>query len=390
MNIIVKNIDNTINHHDVKKGAFGHFKNQPLQKMSSLEKQNLCDVINRGEYHFGKVKVKTIPKYRGGSRYICMMNDKDYIVQYTCLSCFESENTDFFNDCVFAFRRKFGPSKIVKKMFEDLNSSGYNVFLRMDVKSFADNINLVKLKELIHKYIHDDIFALYLIQYIDHSRLSIDYFSDDSKGLITGGPFSNFLMNLYLKDFDQFASEFKNIYYYRYGDDCFLLGPDTSTIVAAFNEITSKLKNEYDLNVYPIDKEGKSQITDLRNCEYMKFYDFEFNKDTIRIRESTISPILEHVAKIIEDNEIDDAVRLVNYYFVADYDAYAYHDYSYFLCFSITNNTSQFVYLNQSIKKLFYKKYGKDFNKQRLSKLIDLKKLYFILKRKQRNHAKYY
>lgn len=382
-------------HNNKRKGAFGSLKENYTYYYDAcrLDIKQICNSFNAGNYKFHKVKLKKIPKNRGGERTIFLMNVGDSLIQDTALHIFENNNSDLFPRCAYAYRNGYGPNRMVKNIYEVMQEKDIHFMLHVDSKKLVDSIDLQILNGLIDEHIEDIQFKALLKGYISHERLkeTDSYYFPEDKGIYAGGALTGFLMNLYFINFDKLAMDYLDaVYYYRYGDDIFAFSDNVENLMTAYKFYEKYLTEELRLDVYKLCDNNKTAIIPLDADGYFHFYDYSFNKNEIRIREFIVNKILEDTSNIVHNYNLLEAINAINYYFVKSFRLEEeFLPDCYFRCFSICTCISQFTYLDNQIRKILEKRFGKNKRTYQVIKneLLSTKFLYYKFKKSQRKYS---
>lgn len=105
--------------------------------------------------------------------------------------------------------------------------------IKRDIKSYGDNIPHDQLFEVLEKYVPKNDYLFEVIRkmiefkYYDHSTKEL---KQKDKGLPTGAPLNNVIVNMFLMDMDKRIDKYgSKSSYFRYGDDILTVTPDKST-----------------------------------------------------------------------------------------------------------------------------------------------------------------
>ncbi|MBU1092777.1 hypothetical protein KJ836_03880, partial [Patescibacteria group bacterium] len=119
--------------------------------------------------------------------------------------------------------------------------------LKCDIKKFFASIDQTILLSIVNRYIPDnDIrWLIFQIVYSFHS-------TQKGKGLPLGNLTSQLLVNIYMKEFDQFIKhKIKAKHYIRYADDFVILSENKVWLESILPEIKDFLRNNLKLQLHP-------------------------------------------------------------------------------------------------------------------------------------------
>ena len=145
-------------------------------------------------------------------------------------------NTDKHNvNSIFDDWREAYP-RFRREMLATLRGNKEGFHICCDIKGFYDHIDQAALVEQLRSIIKD----INVLNYIKEI-ISLYHFDDTGpKGLPQGPAYARILANLYLNDFDQFASD-HTIKYLRYVDDLFLFFNSKDDAERGLNEVVQYL-----------------------------------------------------------------------------------------------------------------------------------------------------
>lgn len=152
----------------------------------------------------------------------------------------------------------------------------YKYCLKLDIYHFFQSINKEILMQKLHRFFKD--------KYVLEILADIIYSIDD-EGLPIGYYTSQWLANFYLADFDHWLKKrvselFKHNVYIRYVDDIVMIGSNKRKLKQLLNEISQKLKDDYDLK---LKYDTPDQIFDIgkRPIDFVGFK-FTYGSTTVR------------------------------------------------------------------------------------------------------------
>lgn len=216
--------------------------------------------------------------------------------------------------------------------------------LKIDVRKFYPSIRHDILKQMYRGLFKDEKLLWLLFEIIDSTPGEV--------GIPIGNYLSQYGGNFYFCTFDHWIKEVKRVkYYYRYMDDCVLLGPDKETLHALRKEIETYFKETLALDlkdnwqVFPVDARG------------IDFVGYRVFRDYTLLRKSTAKNIKKRMRLIRKKWESGQDLTLNDYGAVNSYGGWLKHCDSYRLqvkyVFPILPATSEYhkKYLKKGGKK---------------------------------------
>lgn len=186
--------------------------------------------------------------------------------------------------------------KIVVEKKEQKNYK-YDVFIKLDIKSYYKSINHdllnKKLKKRIRKKeILNLIFSAITTPSISLPITNFGEIKRKNKGVPEGISISNSLANIYLCDIDKKYKLIDNIKYFRYVDDILILCKfnDKEIIYQNIKEDLKKLKLEIN------DKENVGKLSS--GFEYLGY---EINEKQVTVRKSSVLKIEQSIENLFAD-----------------------------------------------------------------------------------------
>lgn len=156
--------------------------------------------------------------------HVLLPNIRKHLI-YDNYASLKDRGTTFARKRIYIMLQKY-----IKKYGDD----GY--ILQVDIKKYFDSIDHAKLKEFLHKQIHESREIMELIDYI------VDSSSKTGKGLNLGSEAPQIFAIYYLNGLDDYLKTVKGIKYYgRYMDDMFIIAKDKNFLKQVLDEIRSIL-----------------------------------------------------------------------------------------------------------------------------------------------------
>ena len=184
------------------------------------------------------------------------------------------------------------PQLIINEIFSEVDH--YEMFIKLDIKSFYASINQDKLvRKVKHRIRKPEI--LHLIESAIQTESLLMPIKEIKKkeartlGIPEGLPISNALANIYLFDLDEKYRSNTNIKYWRFVDDILILlnKKDFSKIKKDIADDIEKLKLSFN------DKADEGKITD--GFEYLGY---RISSDLISVRKSSILKIEQSIQEL--------------------------------------------------------------------------------------------
>lgn len=184
------------------------------------------------------------------------------------------------------------PQLIINEIFSEVDH--YEMFIKLDIKSFYASINQDKLvRKVKHRIRKPEI--LHLIESAIQTESLLIPIKEIKKkeartlGIPEGLPISNALANIYLFDLDEKYRSNTNIKYWRFVDDILILlnKKDFSKIKKDIADDIEKLKLSFN------DKADEGKITD--GFEYLGY---RISSDLISVRKSSILKIEQSIQEL--------------------------------------------------------------------------------------------
>lgn len=212
------------------------------------------NVLNE-TYHFTTYKEKLMVKKRNEfPRCISIPTLTDKV----CLKGLNETLKNYYPE----YQRTKLPQEWIKKIKNELQKDNKKFFLKVDIKSYFDEIDHQLLLNKLKKNIKDSKTITLIKNAIETPTYPDTNKSD--KGLPQGIAISNILSNIYLKELDKYYSEKENLIYIRYVDDLLILCSSKREAEFLKDEIKKKIKDE----LYLETNDSKGKIGNIYNDKF--------------------------------------------------------------------------------------------------------------------------
>lgn len=253
------------------------------------------NIINRkvmtSTYTFSKYKLKLISKGRGKSpREISIPTIRDKITLRALCDFLKFKYED-----VLDFQL---PQSIVRQVKDDLLSTEYTAFIKLDVANFYPSIKHDKLISRLRARLRDDRIITLVTNAIKAPTLSKPSKHDmlSERGVPQGLSISNILAAIFLSNLDKRIKNREDIKYYRYVDDVLILCKNeevtqiSQSLVKNFRKLGLKV---YDPIKYPEKSSSGSLLKD--NFSYLGYY---FSNEVVSARIGSVERLRESLLAI--------------------------------------------------------------------------------------------
>jgi hypothetical protein len=182
----------------------------------------------------------------------------------------------------------------LQEALRDWNGTAY--CLKFDVRKFYPSVDHGLLKEIVRRKIKDPDVLWLLDDIIDSY--------DRGRGIPIGNYLSQFFGNLYLSGLDHWMKEDKRVsYYFRYCDDCVVLGADKAWLAdlrfeaEAYLEARLRLTMKQDWQIFP---------THVRGVDFLGYRCFG---DLTLLRRETALRLKRRMRELSRKGELDGKDR---------------------------------------------------------------------------------
>lgn len=257
-------------------------------KLKLLKEIN--DKVLSGNYELVPYKVKLIIKNKDSKpRKTCIPAIKDRIT----ISALKRYLYDIFDDETF----NIPANKIIEDITKILKDKNENYYIKIDMKSFFDNINHDLLLNIIKENVKDEKVLILLRKILENPQ-KCDETDKKIKNIIgvpQGISIATLLSNIYMHQFDMKYINNPEIDYFRYIDDIIIFADSSEKINEIFECVKYDLERK-NLLLINQEKTKKGNIED--GLEYLGY---KFEGDIITIRQSSILKFERNIEKIFKN-----------------------------------------------------------------------------------------
>jgi RNA-directed DNA polymerase len=186
----------------LKKGKATGIDETTLEDYEADLEKNLQDLVERMKrqaYKPKPVRRVYIPKANGKMRPLGIPSVEDKIVQMGITRILTAIWEEDFLDCSYGFRPKRNCHEALKRM-DDIILKGkwVNYIIDADIKSFFDNVDHLRMAELLRQRIADENLIRLILRFLKGGAMEEGKLIETEKGTPQGGILSPVLANIYL------------------------------------------------------------------------------------------------------------------------------------------------------------------------------------------------
>lgn len=241
-----------------------------LHEYWEINGQGILAQLDEERYQPKTVQNTEIVNAKGKHRTISLLSSVDRLLLRCLARELSAKYDEILEDSVYSFRMNRGTEAAVLKACEFIEK-GCLWCVQLDIASYYDSISFVKLEECLRKYTIDAKVRRLIMKYIKGDVEEDGVPVVRKQGLITGSPISPFLGNLFLTEFDKWASIYADGYV-RFCDDIFAFFASKEEAAQFEDDAESKLREQFLLGV----SEEKCGIFESISTEMLGYH---FHKD---------------------------------------------------------------------------------------------------------------
>lgn len=207
--------------------------------------------MSSGSYQAQPVAIITIPKAKGGVRYLGIPTVIDRVAQGVIKNRLDRVLEPQFHEDSYAYRTGKSAIDAVMKARERCFKKAWVV--EIDIRGFFDNLDHELLLEMVGKHTQDKLVLLYAAKFLKARGINEE--GEEmvrTKGTPQGGVLSPLLANLYLHEaFDQWMAEkYPWMEFERYADDIIIHCVSQEQAQDIKDKVEKRLK-QYRLELHP-------------------------------------------------------------------------------------------------------------------------------------------
>jgi len=189
------------------------------------------------------------------------------------------------------------PQHTVSQLRTSLSEARYPYFIKLDVINFYPSIEHTVLMRVLQRKIRKPEIRALISAAIASPTVA---FPDRSKeqvktGVPQGLSISNILAEIYLTEFDRWASSLADVSYFRYVDDILILTKNEPE--ALFLQVSARLWEQYRLKTHELGKISKSFVGPVTEKFHFLGYEFNYRKASVKVE--SIRRVEASIAKIL-------------------------------------------------------------------------------------------
>ncbi len=229
-------------------------------------REELRQQILRGEYRPDVVRLTQIPKANGKMRTLGIATVRDRIVQRAILQVVEASIPEHtWSPYSYAYQVGRGVQDAIAEV-NHIREEGYSHAVKLDMKSFFDNIPHPQLMEKIRTHIADmrvaDLTCAFLTPLVDNGSGTL---RRNEKGTPQGSVISPWLASkLYLNKLDHEVTR-RGVRFVRFADDVTMFYSSKKAAMRSMTKIMNFLENEMGC---PVNRE-KTEVVEVEHLSIL-------------------------------------------------------------------------------------------------------------------------
>lgn len=247
------------------------------------ERIRLLNRICNNEYHIESPHTAEIPKDDGGIRTVYINTDYDRIVLAIINQILFDMCPEMIHPRCMSYQKGIGCSNVVRKLSNKLPKiQSLEIGKKLDLSKYFDSVKRNYIHEVFdqieEKYGHSAIIDICRDYYdndkVIHKGKEILKYTSLKQGCAVASFLADAMLYNVDAEMDKLCKEF-SIEYYRYSDDCIIVGEEVF-VEKAFNRLTEKLA-EKELTINP----KKTKV--LKQDEWFEFLGFSLKNNEISL-----------------------------------------------------------------------------------------------------------
>jgi len=188
-----------------------------LKPFLDKHRDELSELIRRGEYYPQAIRGKEIPKSNKKKRLLGIPTVVDRMLQQAVVRIIMPQYEYMFSEYSYGFRPVRNTHQAIRKSMDYINS-GYQHIVDIDLKGFFDEVDHCLLLQILYRKIKCRATMRLIRRWLRVPILLDGKLVKRRKGVPQGSPLSPLLSNIMLHELDM-EMERRNVRFVRYADD---------------------------------------------------------------------------------------------------------------------------------------------------------------------------
>ena len=293
----------------IEKADLKGIEKRMLQKLTSPSvRASLYIKIRDGNYEIAPPHIALIPKDNGEFREVMVCEPMDRVLLSIINDMFFEMFPEYIHHSCYSYRKGIGTWKVVRDASGYISQLKINVIgKKYDLRKYFDSVAIKYINDLFDKMeskvgksvIIDIVRRFYNNNWLfDKDKNLVKVFKSIKQGTAT----SSFLADALLCHIDEELSQVQGIRYWRYSDDCLIIGNNWQK----GDKILKQRLSEIGLSV----NEKKEEL--LYKDKFFKFLGFSLRGSEISLSKNRIKTFQKEIERRTKGKSLVKAVNAVN------------------------------------------------------------------------------